>query len=210
MAEELTCEAVADRGWVESYLAGSLSEAEVEEFESHFLTCSHCQNELRLGVAIQVTLPEVQKRAETFDGRTRALTAHWFRRPAGVGTAAAAVAAILIGVLLVRSPYGEPSPHRDTVPETPALPGVDSPNGEVPAVEEFRWTPVPTADLYRVTLFDAAGEVIWQVDTRETHIAPADTVPLIRGALYLWQVDARVGWDRWVSSELVRFRVSGP
>jgi len=69
---------------------------------------------------------------------------------------------------------------------------------------------VIAADLYRVTLYDTAGEVIWQVDTRETHIAPPDMVRIEPGALYLWQVDARVGWDRWVSSELVRFSISDP
>ncbi len=121
-----------------------------------------------------------------------------------------AIAAVLAGILLVEPWTIESLRHREAVPETAVVPRVEVPTGEVRAVEEFRWTAVAPADLYRVTLYDAAGDVIWQVEARETHVAIADTVRLEPGALYLWQVDARVDWDRWVSSELVRFRISEP
>jgi len=210
MAETLNCGEVNDRGLVERYLAGRLSETEIEVFESHYLTCSHCQNELRLATAIREVLPEVPQAAQAIDVGAGALTGHWLGRHVRAGTVAAAIAAILIGVLLVQPSHREGLPHREAVPEAAEAPRAEVPNGEVRAVEEFRWVAVIAADLYRVTLYDDAGEVIWKVDTRQTHIAPPDTVRLEPGALYLWQVDARVDWDRWVSSELVRFSTSDP
>ncbi len=210
MAETLNCGEVNDRGLVERYLAGRLSETEIEVFESHYLTCSHCQNELRMAAAIRDVLPEVRQAAQATDVGAGTLTGHWFGRHARAGAMAAAIAAILIGVLLVQPSDKEGLPHREVVPEAADAPRAEAPSGEVRAVEEFRWESVIAADLYRVTLYDAAGEVLWQADTRETHIAPPDTVRLEPGGLYLWQVAARVDWDRWVSSELVRFSTSDP
>ncbi|MEE8385209.1 MAG: hypothetical protein V3S01_04785 [Dehalococcoidia bacterium] len=210
MAETLSCEAINDRGLVERYLAGRLSEAEIEVFECHYLTCSRCQSELRLVAAIRDVLPEVRQAAQDTDVGAGTLTGRWFGRHAGAGAVAAAIAAVLIGVLLVQPSREEGLPHREPVPEAADVPGAEAPTGEVAAVEDFRWAAVIAADLYRVTLYDDAGEVIWQVDTRETRIVLPDMVRLEPGALYLWQVDARVGWDRWVSSELVRFSISDP
>ena len=210
MAETLSCKAINDRGLVERYLAGRLSEPEAEVFECHYLTCSRCQNELRLAAAIRDVLPEVRQAAQATDVGAGTLTGPWFGRHARAGAVAAAIAAVLIGVLLVQPSRDERLPHREAVPEAVDVPRSEAPSGEVRTVEEFRWAEVIAADLYRVTLYAAAGEVIWQVDTRETHIAPPDMVGLEPGALYLWQVDARVGWDRWVSSELVRFSISDP
>ncbi|UCC71646.1 MAG: zf-HC2 domain-containing protein [Gemmatimonadota bacterium] len=210
MAETLSCDAVIDRGLIERYVAGTLSEAEVQAFESHYLTCGRCQNELRMAAAIRDVLPGVQEASPVPEISPAALTGRWLRQHARVGAVAAAIAAVLVGVLLVQPARRESLRHREAVPETADVPRAEVPSGEVRAVEEFRWAAVTAADLYRVTLYDAAGGVIWQVDTRETRAALADTVRLEPGALYLWQVDARVDWDRWVSSELVRFRISEP
>jgi len=210
MTDIPTCEEVTEEGLVEGYLAGKLSDAEIEAFESHYLTCSRCRTELRLGAGIREILPEVREAAGAPEIRGEEKTGHWFRRNARIGAVAAAVAAVLIGVILVQPAGREPLPHREGVPETPDAPGVEGPRGEVGTVEEFRWTAVPSADLYRVTLYDDAGDVLWQAETPASRLAPPDTVELAQGALYLWQVDARVGWDRWVSSDLVRFSITDP
>jgi hypothetical protein len=210
LAETLSCGAVIDRGLIERYLAGTLSEAEVEAFESHYLTCTRCQNDLRMAAAIRDVLPEVQEASRTADASTAGVTGRWFGRRERIAAIAVAIAAVLAGIVLVRPSTIDSLRHRDTVPDTEMVPVVEAPVGEVEPVEEFRWTAVTAADLYRVTLYDAAGDVIWQVEARETHVALAVTVRLEPGALYLWGVDARVDWDRWVSSELVRFRISEP
>jgi anti-sigma factor RsiW len=59
LGDLLTCDAVAARGMIERCLAGKLSEAEVEAFEAHYLTCPHCQRELRLAAAIRGGLRRV-------------------------------------------------------------------------------------------------------------------------------------------------------
>jgi hypothetical protein len=208
MTDKLTCEEITKRGLFEAYLAGKLSEAETEAFEAHYLTCSRCQTELRLGAGIRELLPEVRTAPESLDIRGEQKSRRWFRRNAQVGAVAAAVAAVLIGVILVEPGGREPSPHREGVPETAGAPGVEAPKGEVETVQTFRWTAVPGADLYRVTLYSDAGDVLWQEETPALSLAPPDALELTPRAIYLWQVDARVAWDRWVSSELVRFSIT--
>ena len=208
MGETLSCTAIVDEGLIERYLAGRLSEADVEALEVHYLTCARCQTDLRLGAAIRDVLPEVQAALpivdQAFVARPR------FGWPARIGAVAGAIAAVLVGILLVRPSPIENLPHREPVPETETVLSVEMPAGDVGVVEEFRWARVPSADLYEVTLYDASGAVLWQVDSRETHVALPDAVRLETGVLYLWQVNARVEWDRWVTSELVRFRIAEP
>ncbi len=210
MEEALNCDAVEDRRLVERYLAGTLSEQETEAFESHYLTCLRCQNELRLGAGIRKVLPEVRRADEGIDGKAPEVrTRHWFHRPARVGAVAAALAAVFIGLLLVQPSRRGPLSHREGALEGEGLPNAVAPVGEVPAVEEFRWARVDGADLYRLTLFDADGQLLWEIETPEVLLRVPETLSLEPRELYLWQVDARVGWDRWISSEMVGFRLSG-
>lgn len=210
MAESLTCEAIVDGGTVERYLAGLLSDAEVEAFESHYLTCARCQNELRMVVAIRDVLPELQQASRVDYSSPAPLTGRWLRRHARVGAVAAAIAAVLAGVLIVQPGARESLQHREPVPEAADAPRLEAPIGEVGTLAEFRWAPTASADLYKLTLYNAAGDVVWETDTRETHVALPDSLRLQPGALYLWQVNARIDWDRWVNSELVRFRIPEP
>ena len=209
MTDPLTCEAVVDGDLIERYLTGKLPEAEVELFESHYLTCTVCQRELRLATAIREVLPEVRGAGVMSDDRTAAI-GPWAGRRARVYGIAAAIAAVLVGVVVVMPDLGESVPHRSQATVEASVPAAETPIGEVQSVTEFRWVPVTAADLYRITLYDASGDLLWQADTRETHVTLADTVLLVPGALYLWQVDARVGWDRWVNSELARFTIAEP
>ncbi|MGD2216950.1 MAG: zf-HC2 domain-containing protein [Gemmatimonadales bacterium] len=209
MAEPLTCDAVVDEGLIGRYLAGMLSEVEVEALESHYLTCARCQNELRLATAIRDVLPEVQEAAPAPDVSPALLSGRWLRRHARVGAVAAAIAAVLAGVLFFQ-PGEDTLPHREPALGTADVPTVEAPIGEVGTVSEFRWSPVASADLYKLTLYNVSGDVVWEVDTRETHVGLPDAPRLEPGVPYLWQVDARVDWDHWVSSELVRFRIVEP
>ena len=209
MDETLRCEAIADEGQIERYLAGTLSEADVEAWESHYLTCARCQSEVRLGAAIRSMLPEVRE-ALSDDGEESVAARPRFGGRAKIGAIAGAVAAVLAGILLVKPAPVESPQHREVISETEIVPSVESPIGDVAAIVEFRWAPVTGAELYDITLFNETGDVLWQVESRETRAALPDSVRLDTGALYLWQVNARVGWDRWVSSEMVRFRVTEP
>ena len=206
----MTCEAIVDDGLIERYLAGLLSEPESEALESHYLTCARCQAELRLGSAIRAVLPEVEAAAREPDRGAADVAVPRFGRRARIGAVAAAIAAVLAGVLLFDPLDVERSGHRDAAPGAEAVPALEVPVGAAEAIETFRWRPAASADLYRVTLYDATGNVLWEVETSEIQAALPDSVRLERGALYLWQVAARVGWDRWISSELVRFTLTAP
>jgi hypothetical protein len=75
----------------------------------------------------------------------------------------------------------------------------------------LRWTAVPGADRYRVTLFDADGRVLFETQVPDTIAALADSVSLQAGRPYFWKVEARTGFDRWTGSSLAEFRVGrGP
>jgi hypothetical protein len=208
LSETLSCDAIIEHGLIERYLTGALPESEVEALESHYLTCSRCQTELRMAAAIRDALPEMEQAAA--DVSPAAATPWWHGRRARIGGVAAAIAAVLAGIVLVPPALRESAQHRDAVPAATRPPAVEAPSGEVGTVDEFRWTAVSSADLYRVTLYDMAGDVISTIETRATHAALPDSVRLEPGGLYLWQVSARVDWDRWLNSELVRFTIPNP
>ncbi len=210
MRETLSCDEIVGRALIERYVAGKLSEAEVEALESHYLTCARCQTDLRLAAAIRSVLPEVQDTLPDTTVSPIAAARSRSGRRTRVLAAAAAIAAVLAGVLLLRPSDIDSPSHREAVSETGIAPNLEVPIGEVEAVEEFSWAAVTSADLYQLTLYDAAGDVIWQIDTGETRVGLPDTVRLEPGALYLWQVAARVDWDRWMNSDLVRFTISEP
>jgi hypothetical protein len=66
---------------------------------------------------------------------------------------------------------------------------------------------VPGTGEYRALLFDQGGQVIYEVELADTIAPLPDSVSLVPGRQYLWKVEARIDWDHWSSSELVRFSV---
>ncbi len=210
MEHKLNCEEITDRALIEGYVAGRLGEAETEAFESHYLTCERCQNELRLALGIREALPEVREAGLQAPAEPEVSV---ISRRFKVGTAAAlAAAAVLAGLLLVRpSKLDEESApaHREEATGVEVALSLRAPAGVVAAVEKFQWSQVPAADLYRITVYEA-GAVVWEVETRDTLTIPPDGIEFEPDARYIWKVAARVGWDRWVSSELVEFTISEP
>ena len=73
----------------------------------------------------------------------------------------------------------------------------------------LRWSAVPGADRYHVTLFDAGGRLVYEAQLADTAATLPDSVRLVAGQSYLWSVEARIGWDRWSSSPLTEFSVVG-
>jgi CHAT domain-containing protein len=125
---------------------------------------------------------------------------------AGAGLLAAAA----LVVVLVRPGGGDHAidEHRGPTITASAVPLPLSPIGDVPAATMLRWTAVDGAERYRVTLFDAAGKVLFETQTTDTAAAFPVSIVIAPGQLYLWKVEARTGWDRWASSELIEFRVA--
>jgi hypothetical protein len=165
----------------------------------HLATCARCRGVVA-SVARGLADPAVAREVAAVEGRSRR---DWLR----IGLPAAA-AAILLAVALPRWVEDMRGGHRG-----PPVPGAVAPHpvapvGTVADAAALRWTAVAGANRYRVTLFDAAGRVLYETQLADTAVALPDSVTLAPGRPYLWMVEARVGWDRWSASELVRFSIA--
>lgn len=165
----------------------------------HLASCARCRATVA-SIARLLADPAVAR--EVGPGRTRKPVRRWL--PLAIPAAAAAL------LLVVLDPLGESSPapgdsHRASSIETGPFPDAILPVGDVMAVSELRWSAVIGADRYRVTLFAPDGEVVYEVEAAEAVASLPDSITLVPGRTYLWKVEARVGFDRWVSSPLVPF-----
>jgi len=178
---------------------GSLAPAARASVLPHVASCPRCRGAVA-AVARAIADPAVARELSASPSGRR-------RYRIAVPLAAAAVL-----LLLLWSPGNDPtSGHRGAPPPPPATTPIPRfPVGAVAAVRDLRWSPVAGADRYRVTLFDATGSVVYATETSNTDIALPDSIAFVPGAAYLWKVDARTGFDRWVASELAEFRVAGP
>lgn len=170
-----------------AYVDGRLSGESKATVEQHLVSCHECVDEVS------------DLRAVLESGRPR------WRRLAIPLTAAAAA---LLLIALPSDQFDVPDSHRDRPPvaavERPV--GV-APVGPIDSVVRFEWRRVEGADRYRVTLFDSTGVVLWSSSTADTIASVPDSVALEPTGTYLWQIEARLGFDRWLASELERFEV---
>jgi hypothetical protein len=165
----------------------------------HVAGCASCRRAVA-SVADALDDGPITHEIEVIDGRRRRTGP--FLRTAAPWAAAAAI------LLLLWSPSGEDSAtHRagDGAGQSPVPRG---PVGMVADARVFDWSRVPGSDLYRVTVFNAAGAVIYETQGSDTTLALPDSVRLEDRQPYLWKVQARTGWDRWTSSELVEFTIA--
>lgn len=128
------------------------------------------------------------------------------------------VAAAVAALFLLRSPLaplrvsGDDSamPHRGGGDGDTGVILV-RPIGTVAAARLFDWKRVVGSDQYRVTLFDERGTVLYEVQAADSTLILPDSVLLEPGRPYLWRVQARTGWDRWIASDLMAFTIArGP
>lgn len=166
---------------------------------SHVGACPPCRSAVG-SVAQALADPAVAREVAGAQGARRRLS--WIALP----LAAAAV------LLLVTwpPPLDELGPVHRAPPITAATTPVPlAPIGAVAEADVLRWSAVAGADRYRVTLFDAAGRVVYEARLTDTVTALPDSVALAPGRPYLWKVEARTGFDRWAASELVEFSIAG-
>jgi anti-sigma factor RsiW len=171
------------------YVRGSLEASAHTRVERHLADCRPCANEI--GDLVRLS------------GRKRS----WFR-PVPAGAMAAAAAALFLVVWINRPSTQEPAATREQPLAGIAAPAPLSPSGRAAAPVVFRWA-AEGGLQYRVVLFDSLGSAIFDSVAPAGALSLPDSVRLVPGALYLWKVEAEVAPDRWVSSELVRFRPSG-
>jgi len=173
---------------VAAYLDRTLGLAERARAEAHLAECDGCRRE----VTEVSGLVRVRNRAR---GPSRLLVP-------------LAVAAALVLVLARRDLMRSDQPlMREPGLVTAATPVPIAPRG-VASSHRFLWSAVPGADRYRLTLFAHDGAVAWEVQVAETTATLPTTTRLVTGALYYWKVEARVGFQRWLASDLTEFAVS--
>lgn len=128
----------------------------------------------------------------------------WRSRTFRIGAPLAAAAVVLV-VLSTRMNQGT-APHRAT--GQGGAPMLIAPRGTVVSAQRLQWSNVPGANRYRVTLFSAQGRVLYETEVGDTVLAVPDSVQFVSGQPYLWKVEARTGWDRWLTSDLVDFTIA--
>lgn len=197
--EPISTPACLDHHAIASLADGSLDATRRADAVRHVAGCDRCRREVA-SVARALSDPAVARELEV-SGRTRRRRLRWLG-----GLAASMAAAVAVLVLVRPGPHREPEPHRSAIGAAPA-PRAVWPEGTVDQARLLNWTPVAGADRYRVTLFDADGSVRYETATTDTFVLLSDAPALLPGAVYGWTVDARVGFDRWVRSPIVKFVV---
>lgn len=152
--------------------------------ETHLAVCADCRAEV---ADVARIVAESQRRRS---------------RPAWIaGVAAAAL------VTMVVWPRGDDLPvvHREAPVTTSIAPAAIHPVGPTDSVPALTWTAVPHAVRYRVRVFGNDGSVLWERESVDTTLAFPVSRALRAGRTYYWNVEAQIGFDRTVASELIEF-----
>lgn len=184
--------------------------------DSHVQQCLACQTELTLLREFLETEPrpeeeqevdqivqEVRRRRSTEGLRREAVSRvapvvslqgkrGWLVRP-GFSLAAIAAAAllILVGVGVLNGPSHLVEPQTDTLRSGQLT--VESPVGSLSSrPRELTFQPVSDATIYRVDLYDVAGQPVWSVTSQVAQLELPETVRAIMlpGRTLYWHVTA--------------------
>jgi hypothetical protein len=181
------------------------------EIAAHVAACPACRQQvaslaqLLCDAAIREEIARLEHKAPVLRLRSRRVTQFAVLS----GLLAAGLAAVLLWPAIAADRSGQRAESGDVVQRertvmTTVAPRLISPRGSVVPGDSLRWTAVPHADRYRVTVFDREGATVWEEETGDTLLALPTT--LAHGIPYLWKVEARIGFGRWAASEdLVTF-----
>ncbi|HET9708189.1 MAG TPA: hypothetical protein VFP39_07780 [Gemmatimonadales bacterium] len=188
-----------DAGTIAAMVDGTLEADRREAALTHLAGCDHCQTAVA-SVARALVDPAVASELSATGGQGQ-------RRLFRVLLPVAAAAALL---LVVVKPWGGdegPGGHR-APPPTAVAPEPLGPIGVVADAHRLWWSSIPGADRYRVTLSDASGGLLFEMQGVDTNVALPDSITLVPGHAYLWLVEARTGFDRWSTSRLAEFSIA--
>jgi hypothetical protein len=179
---------------------------------THLAECTRCRTRFA-GAVSALSSKEISSELTRLDAAPLPLKPHAFGKHAGYAVLAAAIAGLIILPQLGRQSTGgqqrAPQDLRDrnaTITMT-TPPTILAPKGTVAAASVLTWTRVPGADEYSVTVFSDGGDVLFELQASDTSVAVPQQSTFPAGQRLLWKVRARTGFDRWVESDLVEFRV---
>ena len=184
-----------------AYLEHRLDDASRRRIEAHLVECERCRREVIEGEHVLRDAP-VRRRSA--------------RRPfaALAGLAGLAAAAVALFFVLPRDETSGRAPVEraaapPVAPVTPAIVVVEPIDSAdlAAAPATFVWRPSPGVSLYKFTLTDDQGRVLWSASTRDTVLAPSGSVQLSPTTRYFWYVDALRADGGTVSSGVHAFRV---
>jgi anti-sigma factor RsiW len=212
-------EACLDELTIASFVDGELPAAERPDVMAHLAGCPRCRAQVAsVGRLLQDSSVasaqcELEKPLPAHPGLRLGIRRRVAGASALIGLAAGFILVVVRSDAPTRSVADEaPTPGTQVLREqaitSTGAPRLIAPMGIVQVADTLRWTSVPHADRYRVTVFDREGTVVREEQTADTTLALPATLGATHGRLYLWKVEARTGWDRWVASELVEFTLS--
>jgi len=185
---------------VAALVDGALDRTSLPTVTAHLATCARC----RMAVAaVTRMLRSAAVVRETSAIAQRALQRRW-HLPLGV----AAAAALVMLLVWPRGADDVAPVHRGPTITAATTPIPISPVGTVAEAARLQWATVHGADRYRVTIFDAAGRVVFETQLADTLVVLPDSIDFTPGQPYLWKVEARTSFDRWAASELVEFSLA--
>lgn len=171
----------------------------------HLASCTRCRDQLAAAARVlddPLVAAELERIAAPRLTRRSRLTI------AG-GLAAATIAGVLLwpdaGVERGPELAFDSAAYRERTLTTTAAPRILGPLGAATLADSLRWSSVPGADLYRITFWRPDGTVAWSGEARDTVIPLPMDLTSAGSEVLLWDVKARTGWDRWVSSDLIEF-----
>jgi hypothetical protein len=180
---------------------------------AHLAECARCR--VQLAGAIEALRDEpISAEIQRLDNQRSQRAARPMWKHARFTAAAAAIAALVIVPQVIRDSGDDRRSSTRALRDTDATitmtvaPIIVAPRGAVASVSSLTWTRVPGADQYVVTIFSSDGSVLWQTETSDTTAQLPARFTSGENQLYLWQVRARTGVDRWTESDLVEFTVS--
>ena len=168
---------------------------------THLSQCAECRERLT-AVTRLLDDPEVRAAMPQRAPASRKWTATRWLGAAGIAAAAVFTIAIVTTDRRLGLDESSSEPHREGAITATAPPQILSSSRDA-----LRWSSVREADLYQVQVWNREGTVVWSAETRDTSVTVPDSV-LAPGASYLWEVKARTGWDRWVSSDFAELEAA--
>ena len=169
----------------------------------HLAECDECRARV---TAVANLLDDHEVSAAMPSSRTIVFPRSSSTRWTMLATLAAAATVTIILANPINSGRDDSQAQREGTLTASAAPQILSDAVVSGAQDSLRWSAVSGADLYRVQLWNREGTVVWSADTRQTSAAIPDRL-LRNKASYLWEVKARTGWDRWVSSDFLNLEV---